>query len=204
MTVNLRYFFQIPAGASYYDPTTIQFDQSYFDKSIDAIKSYFLGECESVDVCVYCQDSSTPTTDGADAIRCMMYDVKNEDSFTYTLLESKFDNDDIIEKKVDMLRYILEKYFFAIYTFHTYANSDDYYLFGVDLPACRSFKYVLPKEVLLKYDGNSCFVDHCEFDAEEIATYIMPFYYQELGMHDNSSIRNNPEKLKKWSVIWFN
>ncbi len=203
--INLRYFFELEdeGNAYFYNPETVSFDHKAFDGSIDAIKKFLLGEDENTEIHVYCQNTLNEITAEAEIVRCIMLDVRNENSFTYKLLETMFEASDKIEKKVALLRYLLEKYFLAAIPFNVRANSDGYRMYVYDLPAGRNFKYLLPDAVAEKYFEYDDYVDVSKLTREEIASYVMPFYYRELGWFDNASIRNDPERMKLWSEGWF-
>ena len=203
--IKLRYLFKVEkeGEAYYYDTETVSFDHDAFNGSIGAIKKFLLGEDENAEIHVYCHNDLNEMTAEAEIVRCIMLDVRNENSFTYKLLEAKFEATDKIEKKVELLRYLLEKYFLAVIPFNSRINSDGYRMYVYDLPARRSFKYLLPEAVVEKHLEYGDYVDLYKLTPEEIASYVMPFYYRELGWFDNASIRNDPERMKLWSEGWF-
>lgn len=202
MVIKLRLFYDIKKdenGNLTFSPMDIHFDYEMFDKSVEDVRKYFAGESNDIEVQLFVQDDTTPKRDETDIVRCIMADIKNEESCTYKLLSSMFECEDVIEKKVAMLRYLLEKYIVGIYTYNARANMDEYYMFTYDLPYCRSFKYLMPADCV-KATGR---INRKALTPEMIATHIMPRYYQEIGWWDNESLRKDKEKMDFLSKCWY-
>ena len=141
-----------------------------------------------------------------ESICLIMKDIKNQGSCTYWILEGLFDEADIVEKKVAMLRYLLEKYFVAIYSCKLENKS---YLECVhNYRGTLQFKYRLPIDVLRKYNDHisevgANIVPLMNLSPEELATYVMPFYYKEIGMWDRQFLRDDAKKISRLSSSWI-
>ena len=113
MVIKLRIYYDIKKdenGDLSFDPMDIHFDNEMLDNCTDDIRKCFVGEGDDVEVQLFVQDDTNPRTDESDAVRCMIDDIKNEESCTYKILSSTLEGDDVIEKKVKMLKYLLEKF----------------------------------------------------------------------------------------------
>ena len=202
MVIKLRIYYDIKKdenGDLRFDPMDIHFDNEMLDNCTDDIRKCFIGEGDDVEVQLFVQDDTNPRADESDSVRCMIDDIKNEESCTYKMLSSMLEGDDVIEKKVKMLKYLLEKYVIGVYTYNACANMDEYYMFTYDLPFCRRFKYVVPADCVDRRER----LDEDTLTPERIATYIMPRYYQEIGWWDNESLRKDKEKMDYLSKNWY-
>lgn len=211
MLIKLKYFYDLPEGEHYFDPATIQFSQDYFDQSINSIKAFFSSESGNINelkVKVFCQNELKTVDDHNDAIRCMMNDVNNEESCTFKCLSVLFNQTDMIEKKIAMLRYLLENYFICNGLYNIRMNDENFVECVHDYWGPYNYKYVLPKNVISKYldfyhEFGANGVDLAELTAEEIATYVMPRYYHEIGAWDRGFLRNDATKMAKLTLSWM-
>jgi hypothetical protein len=46
-------------------------------------------------------------------------------------------------------------------------------------------------------------LDLSKLSADELATYVIPQYYNELGAWDRESIRNDKDLMEFLSITWF-
>lgn len=211
MLIKLKFFYDIPEGDHYFDSSTIQFCQEYFTQSIASIKSFFSSEgitINDIDIQVFCQNELNKVDDHNDAIRCIMSDIKNEDSCTFKRLTPMFVQTDIVEKKTAMLRYVLENYFICNKLYNTRLNSKDFVECYHDYWGSYNYKYLLPKNVISKYldfyqEFGANGIDLAELTAEELAQYVMPRYYHEIGAWDRVNLRNDANKMAKLTLSWM-
>ena len=47
------------------------------------------------------------------------------------------------------------------------------------------------------------YLDLSKLSADELATYVIPQYYNELGAWDRESIRNDKDLMEFLSITWF-
>lgn len=202
MAIELGYFYAIENNTV--DSSTVQFDFGFFDRSISDITAFFAGDLEAVEIKIYRQNIYIHDNDNIEAIRCMMKDIKNEKSITYKLLEKEFDYSDVVEKKVAIFRYLIEKLFTTLCQAIVWRNSEDYKNYTYDLPAAKYLRFALPLDVAKRCSlPYTDVLDYRKLSTREIATYIMPFYYQEIGWWDNERLRNDSAKMEKWATSWF-
>ena len=186
MTIYLKYFYK--ADEHFFDPATIAFCQSTFDQNLDDLRMFFMEDVDvnEVDIEVFVQNEFNKNEDLNEAIRLMMKDIKNQGSCTYWILEGLFDEADIVEKKIAMLRYLLEKFFVAVLSYNLRLNDKNYVECVYSYLGPYQFKYCLPRDVAKKYcnhvsEYGANIVNLMELSPEELATYVMPFYYHEIG-----------------------
>ena len=211
MAIKLRYFYNLVEGERTFDPSTIQFCNEYFAQSINAFKTFFSSadiDINEFEIKVFCQNELNTVDDHNDAIRCIMNDVKTEDSCTFKCLNPLFDQTDMVEKKVAMLRYLLENYFISNGLYNTRINSDDFVECYHDYWGPYNYKYVLPKNVISKYlrhyqEFGANGVDLTELTPEELAQYVMPRYYHEIGAWDRESLRKDANKMARLTLSWI-
>jgi hypothetical protein len=211
MLIKLKYFYDIPEGERFFDSSTIQFCQDHFAQSINAIKTFFASkdiDINGIEIKVFCQNELKTVDDHNDAIRCIMNDVKTEGSCTFKCLNPLFDQTDMVEKKVAMLRYLLENYFISNGLYNIRLNSDDFVECYHDYWGPYNFKYTLPKNIISKYirhyqEFGANGVDLAKLTAEELAMYVMPLYYHEIGAWDRESLRKDANKMDKLTLSWM-
>ena len=211
MTIKLKYFYNVAEGEFLLDSQAVQFCQDTFVQSMSTIKAFFTSEntdINGIEIKVFCQNELNRQDSDIDAIRCMMTDIKNENSCTFKLLSSLFDETDITEKKVSMLRYLLENYFVSTRLYNTRINDNGFVECVHDYWGTYNYKYVLPKDVIMKYNKyyseyGANGVDLTKLTQEELATYVIPHYYQEIGAWDRQGLRNNTNIMSKLSIGWL-
>jgi hypothetical protein len=211
MLIKLKFFYDSPEGERLFDPSTIQFCNEYFAQSINAFKTFFSStdiDINEFEIKVFCQNELNIVDDYNDAIRCMMNDVKAEDSCTFKALSSLFNQQDMVEKKVAMLRYVLENYFICNKLYNTRINSNDFVECYHDYWGPYNFKYTLPKNIISKYirhyqEFGANGVDLAKLTPEELAQYVMPRYYHEIGAWDRESLRKDANKMEKLTLSWI-
>ena len=211
MLIKLKFFYDIPEGERFFDTSTIQFCNEYFAQSINAFKTFFSSadiDINEFEIKVFCQNELNIVDDYNDAIRCMMNDVNNEESCTFKCLSALFNQTDMIEKKIAMLRYLLENYFICNGLYNIRMNDENFVECVHDYWGPYNYKYVLPKNVISKYldfyhEFGANGVDLAELTAEEIATYVMPRYYHEIGAWYRESLRKDANKMARLTLSWI-
>ena len=178
---------------------------STFDENLDAIRSFFAEEIIGVNLQV--QVEGFPKRDELnESVRWIMKDIKNQGSCTYRVLEGLFEETDIIEKKTAMLRYLLEKYFVAIYSWNFENKSHLECVHNYWGP--MQFKYRLPIDVLRQYNDRisefgANIVNLMKLSPAELATYVIPFYYKEIGWGGPDFLRYDAKKTAELSSSWL-
>ena len=211
MSIILRYFYNIPDGERTFDPKTVQFCQDSFNKSINTLKDFFTIEAmdsKDLDVKVYLQNEFNQKDEEVDAIKCLLADIKTENSCTYKVLSTLFNEADVVEKKISMARYLLENYFICNKLYNTRINSNDFVECYHDYWGPYNYKYVLPKNVISKYlrhyqEFGANGVDLAKLTPEELAQYVMPRYYHEIGAWDRESLRKDANKMARLTLSWI-
>ena len=191
-----------------YTDEFVCFDSTSFDENIDSIRLYFSKGCDlNVKVLArYYKQHYMEKEEHACAITCMMKDIDNVDSFTYKLLSPEIDNDDLCEKKVGIFRYLLERYFVNISVYSSHMNQGGYKAYTSYYCGHYNIKYLLPDDIAKKcalFDDDDTMIDLKKLSADEIATYIIPFYYSEIGAWDRQTLRNDKQKMDDLAVSWF-
>lgn len=194
MPITLRFLFDVPTDGPYVDLRTAKFDHDAFDRSLGEIRAFFEGG-EAAEILVYCWGDPVPKTEESGGLLQLMRDVDNEASVVHRLLLPRFSRLGRLSRRVEMLRDLMEKYFVATRAFTTCANRSDYRVRTFDLPDGYDFQYVLPVTLAEK--------DVRELSAEEIATYLVPFYYAELGQWRNKSLLEDTDRMRTWSTSWL-
>ena len=211
MAITLLYYFDMTDDGKLIDTSKVHFCHKTFDQNVEELKYYFAStdvNVNDIEFQVYAQNKYNLNDGDHEAIRCMMSDIKNEASCTHKLIAPLFDIADSVEKKTEMLRYLLEKYFIGTRLQMTWANDNKHIRCYRKIWGIHEFKYWLPKTIAQKYDH-----DYSEFGAngfdiikmtpEEILTYVVPEYYSEIGFWDMKSFRDDPKKMEKVSVSWL-
>lgn len=211
MGINLMYYYDLTDGGKYLDHTKVHFSQEGLDESIDEIRNCFVKNSSyinDVEIKVFIQNDLNVRDSNNDDVRCMITDIKNENSCTYKLMSPLFDIEDSIDKKISMLRCLLENYFITTRLQNTWAN-DENYVEGVGrLLGAHNFKYRLPKQIAVahyrrynNYGGNIFKLS--EMTPEELIKYVVPMYYSEIGYEDMQFLRDNAEMMAKLSDSWL-
>ena len=193
------------------DPSTFKFCHSTFDKNLNDLRRFFVEDIHinDVDIQVFVQNKMNKNDDNNEAIRLIMKDVKDEESCTYKLIEELFNETDIVEKKIAMLRYLLENYFLCLYRFE---NGNKYYECVYSYWGPLEFKYRLPGDIMKRccryFDEDSMFgatmIMLSSLTAEELCAYVIPYYYREIGWWDRQFLRDDSEKMATLSASWAN
>lgn len=181
------------------------FDVKTFDTNAESIKAFFEEKAE-VDIKVL--DEIGEREEDAVAIRCMMDDIMQESSYIFKSLSSIIDAENISELKVKMFKYLLERYFPCVRDYSKHLNSDNYRLYASYYYEERflAFKYALPNDLIEKCSEkmpDDKYLDLSKLSVDELATYIIPLYYKEIGAWDRESIRNDKELMSFLSITWF-
>lgn len=190
---------------TYLTDTGAVFDTKTFDNNVVNIKAFFEGKTE-IDIKVI--GDFGEREDDAAAITCMMKDINQENSYIFDCLSSIIDGENENEQKVNMLKYLLEHYFPCVRDYSTNFNSDNYaqYVSFYYEEKFLYFKYVLPYDLIQKCSEkmpDDKYLDLSKLSAEELATHIIPLYYNEIGAWDRESIRNDKELMEFLSIAWF-
>lgn len=209
MTIRLKYFYKIKG--EYFDLSTITFCQSTYDQNLDYLKKFFMEDVDEnkVDFEVFVQNEFNKNEDFNESIRLIMKDIKNQCSCTYRILESLFKETDVIEKKIAMLRYLLERFFSAIILYNLRLNDKNYVECVYSYLGPYEFKYCLPIDIVKQHNNrfsefDDYIVDLMALSPEELATYVMPLYYHEIGWWDRQILRDDAEKMAMLSSSWIN
>lgn len=181
------------------------FDAKTFDTNADAIKAFFE---EKAEINIKVLGDFGEREEDAVAIRCMMDDIMQESSYIFNALSSKLDADNISELKVKMLKYLLERYFPCVRDYSKHVNSDNYTQYASYYYEERFlyFKYVLPHDLIEKCSEkmpDDTYLDLSKLSVDELATYVIPFYYKELGAWDRKSLRSDKALMDFLSITWF-
>lgn len=211
MSIVLKYFYDIQSGTCFFDPTTVKFCQDSFNQSINDIKDFFTFtamDVNNLEIKVFVQNEFNESNGDIDAIRCMLSDIRNENSCTHKLLASLFEETDAVEKKISMTRYLLENYFVCTRLYNTRMNDQNFVECYHNYWGRYDFKYTLPKTVISKYvrdydDFGANFVKLSQLSVEELVMYVMPRYYQEIGWFDREFLRKDADKMAILSTSWM-
>ncbi len=181
------------------------FDGETFDNNHAAIKAFFAGES---DLTIKVLGDFGEREDDAVAIRCMMEDINQDSSYTFGLLSSIVKAETEVELKANMLKYLLERYFPCVRNYNMYLSSGNYAKYASYFYEERflAFKYVLPNELVQKCSEkmpDDKYLDLSKLSGEELATYVIPQYYNEIGAWDRESLRNDKALMEFLSITWF-
>ena len=181
------------------------FDTGTFNSNIDSIRAFFK---EGIPFDIKVLGDFGEREDDAVAIRCMMEDISQEDSYTYTHLSTIIDAENATEQKVEMLKYLLVHYFPCVRNQTKYRNDDNYALYASYYYEERflAFKYSLPNQLIQKCSEKmpgDRHLDLSKLSVEELATYVIPMYYNEIASWDLESIRNDKNMMTFLSITWF-
>lgn len=190
---------------TYLTETGAVFATETFNSNYDAVEEFFAGE-STLDIKVL--GDFGEREDDAVAIRCMMEDIKQENSYTYKLLFNAVAAETVVELKVQMLKYMLERYFPCVRNYNKNFNNADYIQYASYYYEERflAFKYLLPYALVQKCSEKmpgDTYLDLSKLSADELATYVIPQYYNELGAWDRESIRNDKDLMEFLSITWF-
>ena len=207
MTIYLKYFYK--TDEHFFDPATITFCQSTFDQNLGDLRKFFMEDVDvnEVDIEVFVQNEFNKNEDLNEAIRLIMKDIKNQGSCTYWILEGLFDEADIVEKKIAMLRYLLEKFFVSTLSYKLRLDDENYVECVYSYLGPYQFKYCLPRDIAKKYcnhvsEFGANILNLMELSPEELATYVMPLYYHEIGWWDRQFLREDAKIMAKLSSSW--
>lgn len=181
------------------------FDTETFDNNVHNIRAFF-EENAQVDIKVL--GDYGEREEDAIAIRCMMDDIGQENSYIFSCLSSIIDAENLIEKKVKMLKFLLECYFPCVRDYITHCNNENYvqYVSYYYEEKFLYFKYILPRNLISKCSEempDDSYLDLSKLSAEELATYVIPQYYCEISAWDREVVRKDKGLMEFLSIAWF-
>ena len=211
MAIKLRYFYNLVEGERTIDPKTVQFCKDSFNQSVNDIKAFFISkeiDASNLEIKIFAQNEYNEKDEEIDAIKCMLSDIKNENSCTYKVLSTLFDEADVVEKKISMARYLLENYFICTRLHNTRKNDKNFVECYHSYWGYYDFKYTLPKVVISKYvrhyqEFGANGIELSKMSAEELAMYVIPLYYHEIGWWDRETLRKDADKMARLATSWM-
>lgn len=191
-----------------YDNNETILVEKTFDANIDSLREYFQDySIEKLDFKVINPALIDIRTNmlfeyknDALPLALMAADVRNEKSCLFKEMTKLFNSGDIVQDKINMLRYLVGYYIKCIFNESERRNDGKHVLYAFRYCGYYAFKASIPKYLSGEY--NFCF-NFSDMSTEELSNYIIPCYYREIGWWDRECVRNNKELMESLSESWM-
>ena len=178
------------------------FLQNYFIGKVNRVIDFKVVDAEYVD-----EDTLEPFEyeKHTDPLKCLLNDIKHDDSNLNAIIKPMFCSGNVVNDKINALKYLVKQYVLCAFNNKNALNDANFVNYVSFYYKNYCYNYCLKKSIIkdIAVSDDYCEIDLTKLSVEDLARWVIPRYYEELGMWDREDVRNNKELMRKLTRSWF-
>lgn len=178
------------------------FLQNYFIGKVSEIIDFKVVDAEYID-----EDTFEPFEYEKHTVplKCLLNDIKRDDSNLNVVIKPLFCSENGVYEKINALKYLAKQYVLCAFNNKNALNDVNFVNYVSLYHKNYCYNYCLKRSVIkdVAVSDDYCEIDLSKLPVEDLARWVIPRYYEELGMWDREDVRNDKELMGKLTRSWF-